>query len=80
MMAKTAFTFCIKKAWVVCYTVKTIRCCIMRKPAFRYITYNPSTSKISSPKPSSVVVWFVSDLVGNAEDRFSHDLADPSPY
>ena len=32
-------------------------------------------SEISSLKPSSVAVQFVSDLVGNPEDRFSNDAA-----
>ena len=49
---------------------------------FRYIDstkYNPSTSYIRNFKPLAMLcgctAWFVSDLVGNPEDRFSHNEA-----
>ena len=48
---------------------------------FRYILrkYNPSTSSIRNFKPLAIfcgcTAGFVSDLVGNSVDRFSHDAA-----
>ena len=46
---------------------------------FRYIEYNPSTSCIRNFKPLVILCGctarFVSDLVGNPEDRFSHNEA-----
>ena len=49
---------------------------------FRYIDsthYNPSTSQIRNFKPLTIfsgrATRFVSDLVGNPDDRFSHDAA-----
>ena len=41
--------------------------------------YYPSTSFIRNVKPLTIfcgcTAWFVSDLVGNPEDRFYHDSA-----
>ena len=42
-------------------------------------SYNPCTAKIGNFKHLSIfcgcTAWFVSDLVGNPEDRFSHNGA-----
>ena len=49
-----------------------------KRLCFRYIKSSInllSDSEISSLQPSSMA-RFVSDLVGNPEDRFSHDAAD----
>ena len=40
-----------------------------------YIVYNPSTFKIRNFKPLACTARFVSDLVGNPEDWYSHNPA-----
>ena len=46
--------------------------------------YNPYYSKIRSFKPLAIfcgcTAWFVSDLVGKPEDRFSRDVAHISLF
>ena len=58
-------------------------CAADQRLCFRYTdTTIPLLSKIRNFKPLSIfcdcTAWFVSDLVGNSEDRFSHKEAHMS--
>ena len=54
-------------------------CAADQRLCFRYRYYNPPTSLIQFFKPLAIfcccTARFVSDLVGNPEDRFSHNQA-----
>ena len=72
-----------KPAFCICENKKAdslhSNCAADQRLCFRYRYYNPPTSVIQFFKPLAIfcccTARFVSDLVGNPEDRFSHNQA-----
>ena len=75
-MRKPAFCICENK------DADQLRsnCAVDQRRCFRYMDRTiPLLSKFQNFKPLAIfcgsTAWFVSDLVGNPEDRFSHNEA-----